>query len=386
MRSDILHVDLDAFYASVERLRDPALEGIPLVVGGRGPRGVVLSCSYEARGAGVRNGMPGMRARRLCPGARFVPPDFEAYREASGTFREILESFTPLVEPVSLDEAFCDVSGSHRLYGDSEEIARAIRERVRSELDLVCSVGGGPSKLVAKLASVAAKPDGALVVDDVDGFLRPRPVDDLWGVGEATGSALRRLGIGTIGELADTPAWVLHRALGEGHGEGLGRLARGIDPSPVTPKREAKSVGAEETFDRDLASLDRIGAEILRLSDRVASRLCAQGIAGRTVTLKVRLQGFTTHTRSRTLGEPTNDVWTIHGAARDAWEGFRQGRERVRLLGVTVSGLVDGPLSEQLSLLRRPRYRRAEEALWEVREKFGEDAVRLARLLGLYDD
>ncbi len=381
MRSDILHVDLDAFYASVERRRRPELTGRPLVVGGHAARGVVLSCSYEARAAGVRNGMPAARARRLCPATVFVPPDFAAYQEASGRFRAILDAFTPVVEPISLDEAFCDVAGAHRLYGSSGQIGAAIRERVRSELDLVCSVGGGPSKLVAKVASRHCKPDGLLIVDDPVAFLHPLSVSELWGVGQATADALGRLGIRTIADLAATPASVLRGAIGASAGRSLHDLAHGIDERPVTPAVRAKSVGAEETFDRDLTSEDAIGAEILRLADRVASRLVAQKLTGRTVTLKIRLASFATHTRSRTLSTPTSDVWTIHAAAREAYAAFRRGRQSVRLLGVTVSGFTDGPVTEQLSFDSGPSYAKAEEALEGVRRRFGSEAVRLARLI-----
>ena len=381
MRSDILHVDLDAFYASVERMRRPDLEGQPLVVGGRGPRGVVLSCSYEARAVGVRNGMPGTRARRMCPDAVFVPPDFEAYTEASKAFRAILDDVTPAVEPMSLDEAFCDVSGAHVLFGSSAEIGALVRRRVSDELDLICSVGGGPTKLVAKLASRACKPDGMLIVEDPEAFLHPLPIEELWGVGEATATVLRRLGVRTVGELASTPEWVLTQALGPQLGAHLLALAGNRDERRVEPQVDAKSVGAEETFDRDLASEDRIEAEILRLADRVAYRLAKAEMSGRTITLKVRLSDFATHTRSRTLRRPTSDVWTIYSAARESYRGFRRGRQRVRLLGVSASGLVSGPVPEQLTLDRRPSYTQAERAVVSVRKRFGRDAVSLARLI-----
>jgi DNA polymerase-4 len=209
MTADILHVDLDCFYVAVERRKDPSLRGRPVVVGGAGGRGVVLSCSYEARATGVRNAMPSARARRLCRDAVFVPPDFEAYAEASKAFRAVLDSFTPKVEPISLDEAFCDVSGAHTLYGSSGDIAEAMRASVREELELDASVGGGPTKLVAKVASRTCKPDGVLLVDDPVAFLHPMPVEELWGVGEITAAALRRLGITTIGDLARFPKDVL---------------------------------------------------------------------------------------------------------------------------------------------------------------------------------
>lgn len=382
MRSaEIVHVDLDAFYASVERRRRPELAGAPLVVGGRGARGVVLSCSYEARASGVRNGMPGMRARRLCPGAVFVEPDFRAYRDASKAFRAVLESFSPVVEPLSLDEAFCDVSGAHALFGPTESIAARIRARVRDELGITCSVGGGPSKLVAKLASRACKPDGMLVVTDLEAFLSPMEVGELWGVGEATADTLRRVGLRTAGDIARTPRRVLQQAIGEQAGAALHDVANGVDDRPVTPDLDAKSVGAEETFESDLVSDDRIGAEILRLSDRVASRLVASGVTGRTVTLKIRLAGFETFTRSATLRTPTSDVWTIHRVASECYARFGRGRRHVRLVGVSVSGLTREGRAEQLSFERRPSYAEAEQAMARIRERFGHDAVGLARLL-----
>lgn len=381
MRPDILHVDLDAFYASVERRKDPKLRGVPVVVGGAGGRGVVLSCSYEARARGVRNGMPSVRARRLCPSAVFVPPDFESYASASKMFRSLLEEFTPRIEPISLDEAFCDVSGAHLLYGPSTELAERIRERVRGELDLVCSVGGGPTKLVAKIASRACKPDGVLVIEDPVGFLHPLPVSDLWGVGEVTAGVLRGLGVTTIGELAHTPVSVVRGAVGAAAAEHLHEVSWGRDPSPVEPRADSRSVGAEETFAHDLDDEDVIRAELLRLSDRVASRLVKSGFRARTITLKIRLSDFDTHTRSTTLHAATSDVWTIFRTADDAYRRFRRGRRSVRLLGVTGSGLVAGPVAEQLTLERRPDYAEAEAAIERVRERFGNDSLGMARFV-----
>jgi DNA polymerase IV len=380
-RRDILHVDLDAFYASVERKRRPELEGCPVIVGGDGRRGVVLSCSYEARAHGVRNGIPSMRAKRLCPNAVFVPPDFEQYTSASKIFRTILKSFTPRVETISLDEAFCDVSGAHRLYGANEEIAEQIRALVRDELGLVCSVGGGPTKLVAKVASRKCKPDGVLVVDDPVAFLHPLQIEELWGVGEATATVLRSLGATTIGDLAHLPKAVLRSAVGDASASHLRAVSWGIDPSPVSDRGRAKSVGAEETFSRDLDDEDEIGAELLRLSDRVASRLVSGSLRTRTVTVKIRLADFSTFTRSKTLPRATNDVWTVFGAARQAYEAFRRGRRTVRLLGVTGSNIEKGEAAEQLSFEATPAYAEAEAALSRVRDRFGRDAVRLARLV-----
>lgn len=381
VRSDVLHVDLDAFYVSVERRKSPDLDGIAVIVGGDGNRGVVLSCSYEARAKGVRNGIPSVRARRLCPNAVFVRPDFESYTKASKDFRGILDAITPRVEPVSLDEAFCDVSGAHRLFGSSEAIADAVRERVRTELGLTCSVGGGVSKLVAKVASRACKPDGVLIVTDPVAFLHPRPVEDLWGVGEVTAAALRHLGITTIGDLARTPRAVLRGSLGEAGAAHLGALFDGRDPSPVDPRADARSVGAEKTFERDLADDEEIEAELLRMADRVSSRLSKSGRTARTITVKIRLADFAMHTRSRTLGRGTDDVWTIFATARDAYRAFRRGRRSVRLIGVSASGLAAEREPEQLTFDRRPRYEEAEQALTRVRRRFGDGALRLARLV-----
>jgi DNA polymerase IV len=378
---DILHVDLDAFYVSVERRKDPALRNKPVVVGGAGGRGVVLSCSYEARAKGVRNGMPSARARRLCPEAVFVPPAFEGYTSASKRFREVLERFTPRVEPISLDEAFCDVTGAHRMYGSSEEIAHRIRAVVKQELELVCSIGGGATKLVSKVASRACKPDGVLMVDDPIAFLHPLPIEDLWGVGDATAAVLRPLGISTIGDLAQMPIGVLRGAVGNAASHHLHAVAWGRDPSRVEPRDDNKSVGAEETFDTDLDTDEALEAELLRLSDRVAARLVKSGVRARTITVKLRLADFKTYTRSATLPTPTDDVWTIFATAQESYRGFRRGKRALRLLGVTASHLVTGTVSEQLSFGRKPAYAEAEKAVSRVRKRFGDAAVRLARLL-----
>jgi len=379
---DILHVDLDAFYASVERKRRPELAGRPLIVGGDGRRGVVLSCSYEARAFGVRNGMPSARAKRLCRGAVFVPPDFSEYTAASKIFRTLLKSFTPHVETISLDEAFIDVTGAHRLYGTNAEIAARIRTHVRDELGLVCSVGGGPTKLVSKVASRACKPDGVLIVTDPIAFLHPLPIEDLWGVGQKTADVLRSLGAHTIGDVAHLPKTVLTGSLGPASAGHLHAVAWGRDPSPVVSNRgDNKSVGAEETFPYDLDDEDAIGAELLRLADRVASRLVKAKQSTRTITVKIRVADFTTYTRSRTLKTPTDDVWTIFATAHEAYTAFRRGRRTLRLLGVSASNIASGEITEQLSLEGSPAYAEAEHALARVRDRFGSDALRLARLV-----
>ena len=325
----MLHVDLDAFYAGVEVLKDPSLKGKPVVVGGGGPRGVVASASYEARAFGVRSAMPGVRAKRLCPDAIFLPADFEAYRIHSNRFREVLIAHTPLVEPISMDEAFLDVSGATSLFGSPTEIARKIRADVESEVGVTCSVGVASTKYVAKLASDLCKPDGMLVVpaDGVRNFLEPLPVGRLWGVGEKTGDLLSRMAIRTIGDLRDTPEAILRRLLGDQNARHLSQLANGIDDRPVVPYEAPKSVSHEETFDRDLDDETDILRELLGLSGRVASRLRADGYHARTVTLKARLASFTTLSRSRTLPDPTDTGADLYHHVSDlfktSWEWRR---------------------------------------------------------------
>ncbi|HEX2195727.1 MAG TPA: DNA polymerase IV, partial [Actinomycetota bacterium] len=348
----ILHVDMDAFYASVEVVKDPSLKGKPVIVGGQGGRGVVTSASYEAREFGVRSAMPTIQARRLCPRGIFLSNDFSAYQDYSARIREVFLSFTPLVEPLSLDEAFLDVAGSVKLFGDPVAIAGAIKARI-AELGLTCTVGVAPNKFLAKLASTRAKPDGLLVIppDGVRAFLHPLPVTALWGVGEATGEALRRLGIKTVGDLATIPRRTLERAVGDSLGAHLAHLAAGEDDRPVSPHEPAKSVGSEETFAADLDSHDDIRREILRLADRTAGRLRSKGLCGRTVTLKLRWSNFQTITRSRTLPAEVDTAAEVYAVARELYDKLAPPAPRVRLLGVGVSSLAPGPPRRQLDLL-----------------------------------
>jgi DNA polymerase-4 len=379
----ILHVDMDAFYASVESRDDPTLAGKPLAVGGAGPRGVVMSASYEARAFGVRSAMPSVRARRLCPDLTFVPPDFDRYQSESDRIMEILASFTPLVEPISLDEAFLDVTGAGRLFGGPAEIAHRIRDRMLGERHLVCSVGVAPNKFLAKLASGKAKPDGVLVVvaGGIRAFLDPLPVEDLWGVGEQTAAALDRLGVRTVAHLLELPDGVLARALGPGPAAHLVALSRGDDDRPVVPHEPAKQVSAEETFERDLDAAEDVRREILRLAERVAGRLRSSRLSARTVTLKVRFANYSTITRSRTLEAPTDAAARLGATARDLYERLSLARPRIRLLGVAATGLVRGGVTEQLRLGESPdRWRTADRAMDTLRRRFGGDAVDRAAL------
>lgn len=382
----ILHVDLDSFYASVEVLKDPSLAGKPVVVGSPSPRGVVMSASYQARARGLHSAMPSVRARRMCPDAVFVPPDFGSYQAYSNRFREILLSVTPIVEPLSLDEAFLEVGGAIMLFGSPADIAARIRTLVRDELELTASVGIGPNKLVAKLASVQAKPDGVVVVraEDVVGFLHPLPVDTLWGIGQKTAETLGRLGIRTIGELAGTPAAILERILGETSARGLAELAWGKDPRGVVPFEAPKSVSHEETYPRDLDDLDDVLREILSLSHRVAARLRAEGYRSRTVTLKLRLPSFATLTRSHTLAVPTDVGSDIYGVARDLLLRLPSGRRRFRLIGVAATGLHPAG-SQQVSLVREGRWGEAERTIDRIDGRFGRGKAIPAALLSRPD-
>jgi DNA polymerase-4 len=378
----ILHVDLDAFYASVEVLKEPSLAGKPVVVGSASPRGVVMSASYQARARGLHAAMPSMRALRLCPDAVFVPPDFDAYRAYSNRFREILLSFTPLVEPISLDEAFLDVSWATALFGSSPEIGAAVRQTVRAELGLVCSVGVAPTKFVAKVASTRAKPDGLIVVpaDGVRVFLHPLPAGALWGVGERTAETLSRLGIRTVGDMARTPVRLLEDVLGKNQTAHLLDLANGVDARAVVPFEAPKSLSHEETYQHDLQDRPEVLRELLRLSHRVAARLRADGYRARTVTVKFRLPSFSTLTRSRTLRDPTDIAAEVFDVARSLYDTLPAGRRRFRLLGVAGSGLVAAG-AEQVELIRSGRWGEAERAMDQVERRFGAGAAVPASLL-----
>ena len=378
----MLHVDLDAFYASVESLKDPSLKGKPVIVGGVGGRGVVSSASYEARVFGVRSAMPTVRARRLCPDGVFVPPDFTAYQAHSNRFREVLLSFTPLVEPISLDEAFLDVAGAERLFGQPETIAARIRADVEREVGVTCSVGVAPTKFVAKLASDGCKPDGMLVVpaEGVLDYLEPLPVGRLWGVGEKTGDILGRMGIRTIGDLSRTPQAILARLLGEQSATHLWQLSHGIDDRDVVPYEPPKSVGHEETFEHDLDDDEEILRELLALTGRVASRLRADGYRARTVTLKARLATFTTLTRSKTMADPTDVGADLYQTVAALYRALPGERRRIRLLGVQATGLLSAG-AEQLALLHGERWSDVERTIDRIEERFGRGAAQPASLL-----
>jgi DNA polymerase-4 len=387
----ILHVDLDAFYASVEQLDDTTLRGRPVIVGGLGGRGVVSAASYEARRFGVHSAMPMGRARSACPTGVFLSPRFERYTMKSHEVMEILESVTPLVEQVSIDEAFLDVSGARRLFGTGAEIGTFIRARIRTQAGLIASVGVATTKFLAKLASDLAKPNGMLVVEPGTEreFLAPLPVTRLWGVGPATLQRLERMSVNTIGELAALPESSLTAALGNSLGARLHALAANDDPRAVVPEHEAKSIGAEETYSVDLRSRTACERELVRIVDRVSGRLRRAKLGARTITLKVRFANFETRTRAHTIPVATDVSTVILATARDLIEELDCARG-VRLLGVSLSQLEPpGPtqgvfaLDEHGSSAHERVERRAavEHAVDAVRDRFGTLAVGPASLV-----
>jgi DNA polymerase-4 len=380
---------MDAFYASVELRERPALRGKPAVVGALGGRGVVLSATYEARALGIHSAMPMSRAKRLCPNLIVLEPHHEKYAEVSHSVMNLFETFTPLVEPISLDEAFLDVAGARRLYGRPVQIASKLREQVAKEHQITCSVGIAPNKFIAKLASRVAKPDGVVLVpaQQVIEFLHPQPVSALWGVGEKTEALLRELGLHTVADVANTPKVTLERALGSALGEHLLSLARGEDERAVVPDEPEKSIGAEETFDRDLDDSEEIVAELLRQAERVAVRLRAQGLVGRTVAIKVRFSDFRTITRARTLNHPTDVAREIYLVAKELFLRLKLERVRVRLVGVRMTGLSsEGGATKQMTLGEPEHgWREAEQAADRASDRFGgeigDGVVIPARLL-----
>jgi DNA polymerase IV len=379
----IIHVDMDAFYAAVEQRDDPALRGKPIIIGGKSPRSVVSTASYEARRFGVRSAMPMVEAVRRCPQGIVVEPRMSVYAQVSEEIMAILESFSPLCEPLSLDEAFLDVTGSRALFGEAPVIAAAIRERIRQELALTASAGVATSKFVAKIASDLHKPDGLTVVPagGEAEFLAPLPIERMWGVGPKAAARLHAQGFRTIGELALAAPARLHRVLGSSWGAEIVALARGEDTRDVAPLRAAKSIGGEETFERDLATREELEPHLLAQAERVAQRLAGEGLLCRTVTLKVKFADHATVTRQSALPSAACDTTTIYEAARGLLEKVELVR-RVRLIGVQTSGL-EPEAREQRGLFRDPREdrrRAVEKAMHGVRERFGGDALFHARI------
>jgi DNA polymerase-4 len=403
-KKEIIHLDMDAFYASVEVLDNSALRGKPVIVGGGVKRGVVAAASYEARKFGVHSSIPMTKAMRLCPHGVFLPVRMERYKEVSDRVFGIFRRYTPLVEPVSLDEAFLDVTESVRLFGPPEEIARKIRAEVRAETGLTVSAGVASSKLVAKIASDMNKPDGLTVVPrgKEQEYLGPLQVGRLWGVGEMTRSALAEMGVQKISDLAGIPEEAVVRKLGK-HGAHLHRLAHGIDDREVEPEREIKSMGREETFDEDLLEILALRRQLLDIATRTAARLRSYGLKGRTVTLKVKYSDFRLVTREVTLSLGIDDGGEIFRQALTLLEKTEAGKKPVRLLGIYLSNFGGKPGrdagSGQISLFGYPpkpnvpaprssrtrdpaRTAKLNEAVDRIRGKYGEKGVRPGTLAG----
>ncbi|MCW2766317.1 MAG: dinB 1 [Nocardioides sp.] len=392
MLTPILHVDMDAFYASVATRDRPDLQDVPVIVGG-GYRGVVLSANYHARHHGVRSGMPATRARRLCPQAVVVAPDYDVFGVVSSAVMENFRKVTPLVEVLSMDEAFLDVRGSTRRLGSPLAIAEQLRATIHDEQGVTCSVGVAASVSVAKLASRRAKPDGVVVVppDEITSFLHPLDVGELYGVGEKTQAMLHRLGLVRVGDVAHTPLRTLQRAVGASLGSHLHELAWGSDRREITPRSAPafgggdpdKSMGAQETFGRDIDDREVILREVLKLTAKVAGRMRVAGVAGRTVSITVRFADFTTITRSRTMPEATDVTQEIYRTATRLYDGLGLQRARLRLVGVRVEGLVPRETVHRQALLgeREHGWSDADRAVDRATLRFGAAAVRPASLL-----
>ena len=385
--STILHVDMDAFFASVTERDHPELKGKAVVIGA-GVRGVVTSANYEARKFGIKAAMPVGRAQRLAPHAIFIPPDHKRYSEVSEHIMEIFHSFTPLVEPISLDEAFLDVTKARRLIGDGRAIATAIRAKVEAQEGITCSVGIASSKFIAKLASQRCKPNGILEIptDRVLTFLHPLPVSALWGVGPKTNEALERLGLHTVGDIAQTPQQTLIRALGQAAGESLYELAWGRDDRDVIPEEPDKSISAAETFDRDIDDPEIVAKEILRMCERASSRMRERSLFAKTITLKVRFADFTTVNRSKTLPLPIDTTHEIYEVAKALYEALSIERARIRLVGVSLENL-HTDTHEQLVLgARESSWRELQGGIDAAKARFGRDSVRPGRLIDESDE
>ena len=382
---NILHIDMDAFFASVEVRDRPELIGKQVIVGHTGGRGVVVSATYPARAQGVHSAMPMSRAIRLAPHAVVIEPSMHKYADVSKRVMQIFESMTPVVQPLSIDEAFLDVTGAIKLLGSPLQIAQEIRNAVWEQEHITCSVGIAPTMFIAKLATNQAKPDGIFVVakDQVLEFLHPLPIRAMWGVGAKTAEQLERLGLTNVRDIANTPVKTLSRVIGQAHAQHLSELAWGRDPRSVTVEQVDHSIGAERTFDSDTDDLVQIGTHIMSLSDTVARKLRAGEVAARTISIKVRFADFTTVTRSKTLADPTDLAQDIYRVAQTLLTSMNLQRIRIRLVGVRAENLVpanDVPLKLQFGN-REFGWPEAERVLDRVAAKFGKRMLKQARLV-----
>ncbi|MFC1818363.1 DNA polymerase IV [Thermodesulfobacteriota bacterium] len=383
----IIHLDMDAFYASVEQLDNPALKGKPVIVGGSSKRGVVSAASYEARRYKIHSAMPIAQAMKLCPHGFFLPVRMKRYKEISSQVFRIFQKYTPLVEPLSLDEAFLDVTGSAKLFGTAEDIAKRIRKEVFQETGLTISAGVAASKLVAKIASDLNKPDGLTIVPfgrEAE-FLAPLPIRRLWGVGKKTQETLSLLGVHSFGDIASLPEKLLEQKFGK-HGISLRRKALGLDNRDVETEHETKSVGHEFTFDTDLVELETIRRELLELAVMLAKRLRRYQLQGKTITLKVKYHDFKQITRSSTIKHHSADSKCIYEKTLQLLKKTDAGQEPIRLLGISVSGLrMENGSKQQFLFQGMQTGRKRQEinkALDEIQEKYGSTAILPGRLLG----
>ena len=381
-QATILHVDMDAFFASVAERDNPELKGKAVVIG-MGARGVVSAANYEARKFGIHSAMPVGRARRLAPHAIFLPVDMARYQEVSEHVMEIFHSFTPWVEPISLDEAFLDVTGSQKLLGTGREIAVAIRKKVEEQEGITCSVGIAPSKFIAKLASANCKPNGMLEItsDRILTFLHPLPIQAMWGVGPKTAEVLERFGLRTIEDIAKLPRTTLIRALGEANGASLYELAWGRDYRDVTPEEPDRSISAAETFAQDLDNPEEILTEFLRLTERATARLRDRDLFAKTISIKVRFADFSTINRSKTLPLPIDSTHDVYDVVKGLYQALRIERARLRLVGVSLENLSEGAPHQMMLGEREVGWRQAEGAMDQARARFGKGSVRPARLI-----
>lgn len=380
----IIHVDMDAFFASIEQRDNPALRNKPVVVGadpknGRG-RGVVSACSYEARKFGIHSAMPISIAYKKCPHAIFLPVDMEKYSIASREIYEILYNFTPEIEPVSIDEAFLDITGSYRLFGTPQKTCLLIKSRIKEKTSLTASIGLAPTKMAAKIASDLEKPDGMVEVkpENLLEFLRPLDIRRLWGLGKKTEEILKSVGINTIGDLAKKDAREMLRLFGK-NGMHLWQLANGIDDSEVETDAEAKSVSNELTFDKDTSDKGEIEPALMSLCEKVSNRLRRENLKGRTITLKIRLEGFYTYTRAATIDSATNYVDTIFREIKGLYNKFDANKKKIRLLGVRVSNLIPSRIQDDLfKEISSEKLEKVHKAVDRIKEKFGSGSIHRA--------
>ncbi|MFA5389510.1 MAG: DNA polymerase IV [Candidatus Omnitrophota bacterium] len=375
----IIHIDMDAFFAAIEQRDNPAYRDKPVVVGadprqGAG-RGVVSTCSYEAREFGIHSAMPISIAYKKCPQAIFLPVDYKKYSDVSGKILGILESFSSEIEPVSIDEAFLDISRDYKLIGSARDMCVAIKDKIKKETGLTASIGLAPTKMAAKIASGLQKPDGLVEVKEgeVPGFLKPLDVELLWGVGKKTKAVLNDMGIFTIGDISERTELELVSLFGK-NGQWLWEMSRGIDESEVVTEREAKSISNETTFEKDTRDPGKIEKELARLCEMVSDRLREEGLKGKTITLKIRLEGFQTYTRARTLADPTNFSDELIETIRELYGNFEIRDKKVRLLGVRVSNfcLKEETLFENKNEIKKENIHKAVD---KIRKKFGDDSI-----------